>query len=250
MAGHSKWANIKHRKAAQDKRKGKIFTRLIREIMSAARQGGGDPKANPLLRKTIETARSENLTADVIERAIKRGTGELKGADYEEVVFEGYALGGVAIVIKCLTDNNTRTVANVRSYFTKWGGALGTSGSVAWMFDYKGVIYYPASVASEDAMMEAAIEAGAEDAQTEGDTHRITCAPHDFGTVKPALEAKFGKPDAADFEYLPKQWQPVTDEEMAVKINKLTVALDDDDDVQTVTTNMELSDTLAAKLHG
>jgi transcriptional/translational regulatory protein YebC/TACO1 len=118
------------------------------------------------------------------------------------------------------------------------------------MFDYKGVMYYPASVASEDAMMEAAIEAGAEDVQTEGDTHRITCAPHDFGAVKPALEAKFGKPDAADFEYLPKQWQPVTDEDMAVKINKLTAALDDDDDVQTVTTNMELSDALAAKLHG
>lgn len=250
MAGHSKWANIKHRKMAQDKKKGKIFTRLIREIMSAARQGGGDVKSNSLLRKTVETARSENLTADVIERAIKRGTGELKGADYEEVVFEGYALGGVAIVIKCLTDNNTRTVANVRSYFTKWGGGLGTSGSVAWMFDYKGVMYYPVSVASEDAMMEAAIEAGAEDVQTEGDTHRITCAPHDFGHVKAALETKFGKADAADFEYLPKQWQAVTDEDIATKITKLTHAIDDDDDVQTVTTNMDLSEALAAKLHG
>lgn len=250
MSGHSKWANIKHRKAAQDKRKGKISTRLIREIMSAARQGGGDVRANSLLRKTVETARSENLTADVIDRAIKRGTGELKGADYEEVVYEGYTPGGVAIIVKCLTDNHTRTVANVRSYFNKWGGSLGTSGSVAWMFDYKGVVYYPASVASEDAMMDAAIDAGAENVQTEDNTHRITCAADEFGHVRATLEDKFGKAEGADFEYLPKQWQAVTDEEVADKIIKFTHAIDEDDDVQTVTTNMDLSDDLAAKLHG
>ena len=248
MAGHSKWANIKHRKAAQDKKKGKVFTRCIREIMSAARQGGGDLKSNSLLRKAVDTAKAENMTADVIERAIKRGTGELKSADYVEVVFEGYAPGGVAVVVKSLTDNNTRTVANVRSYFNKYSGTLGTEGSVAWMFDYKATFYYPTTVAAEDAVLEVALEAGAEDLVTLGDIYRIQAAPADFAAVKAALEAKFGKAEEADFEYLPKQWQPVTELEKAQTIQKLLQLLEDDDDVQTVTSNMDLSAELAAQL--
>ena len=246
MAGHSKWANIKHRKAAQDKKRGKVFTRLIREIMSLARQGGGDLNSNSGLRRAVEAARVENMPKETVERAIKRGTGEIAGADYEEIAYEGYGPGNVAIIVKCLTDNKTRTVANVRAAFTKQGGRFGEA--VTWMFDHKGAIYYPASVADEDTMMEAALEAGAEDVVVEAEGYQVLCATDDFAQVKQAMEDKFGKAEEADMEYLPKQSQPVTDEDTATKLMKLLNTLDDDDDVQAVNHNADMDDALAEKV--
>jgi YebC/PmpR family DNA-binding regulatory protein len=235
MAGHSKWANIKHRKAAQDKKRGKIFTRLIREIMTTARTGGGDVNANPSLRLAVDGARAENMPKDTIDRAIKRGTGEIEGADYVEVVYEGYGPGNVAIIVKCLTDNKTRTVANVRAAFGKNGGRFGEA--VLWMFDQKGVILYPSSAADEDAMMEAAIDAGADDVLVEAEGFEVHTAVEDFATVRDALAEKFSKAEEADLGFIAKNETPVADEETATKLMKLVDALEDDDDVQTVTTN-------------
>lgn len=246
MAGHSKWANIKHRKARQDAKRGKVFTRLIRDIMTSARMGGGDANSNPSLRKALDEARAENMAKDTIDRAIKRGTGEIQGADYEEIAYEGYGPGNVAIIVKCLTDNKTRTVANVRSAFTKHGGRFGEA--VMWMFAPKGLITYPAAVADEDTMMEAAIEGGAEDVSFDGETHDITCAVEDFGALTKVLAEKFGKPEEAELGYVANQKQPVADVEVAEKLMKLLNALDDDDDVQTVTTNMDMDDAIAEKL--
>jgi len=239
MAGHSKWANIKHRKAAQDKKRGKIFTRLIREIMTTARAGGGDVNANPSLRLAVDSARAENMPKDTIDRAIKRGTGEIEGADYVEVVYEGYGPGNVAMIVKCLTDNKTRTVANVRAAFGKNGGRFGEA--VLWMFDQKGVILYPSSVAEEDAMMEAAIEAGADDVLVEAEGFEIHTAVEDFATVRDELNEKFGKAEEADLGFIAKNETPVTDEDTATKLMKLVEVLEDDDDVQTVTTNADFA---------
>lgn len=248
MAGHSKWANIKHRKAAQDKKRGKIFTRLIQEIMTAARSGGGDPKDNPSLRLALDNARAENMPKDTVDRAIKRGTGEIKGADYEEVVYEGYGPNGVAFIVKCLTDNRTRTVANVRTCFNKNGGQMGDSGTVAWMFDLKGVIVYPKDVADEEPFMETAIEAGAEDVLMEGDVYEVHTAMEDFGTARDTLKEQYGKAESADLTYISNQLTPVTDEETAEQVMKLYQALEDDDDVQTVTTNADMEDAMMEKL--
>ncbi|MBI1362612.1 MAG: YebC/PmpR family DNA-binding transcriptional regulator [Proteobacteria bacterium] len=240
MAGHSKWANIKHRKAAQDKKRGKIFTRLIREIMTAARHGGGDIASNPGLRLAVDGARAENMPKDTIERAIKRGTGEIEGADYVEVVYEGYGPGNVAMMVKCLTDNKTRTVANVRAAFGKNGGRFGEA--VAWMFDQKGIILYPSSIGAEDDVMEAAIEAGADDVIVEAEGYEVHTAIEDFATVRDALEAKFGKAEEADLGFIAKNETPITDEEKATTLMKLVNALEDDDDVQSVTTNADFDD--------
>lgn len=242
MSGHSKWANIKHRKAAQDKKRGKIFTRLIRDIMTAARIGGGNANDNPSLRKALDEARAENLPKDTIERAIKRGTGEIQGDDYVEMVYEGYGPGNVAIVVKCLTDNKTRTVANVRAAFTKAGGRFGEA--VMWMFDHKGSIYYPLSIGNEEAVMEAAIMAGAEDVQPDEEGYLITCAVADFGTVRDGLEETFGKSEEAELDYLPKQQQPVGDAETAQKLMRLLDKLEEDDDVQGVVNNADMDDDL------
>lgn len=246
MAGHSKWANIKHRKAAQDKKRAKVFTRIIREVMVAAKTGGGDPNTNPALRLAMDNARTENMPKDTVERAIKRGTGEIEGADYVEVVYEGYGPGNVAVMVKCLTDNRTRTVANVRMAFNKNGGRFGET--VNYMFEEKGVIFYPADVADEDTMMLAAIDAGAEDVASDENGHEITTAMVDFGAVKNALEAQFGKAEEAELSFVANQTQPVTDEETAEKLMKFINAVEDDDDVQTVSSNADMADELAEKV--
>ncbi len=242
MAGHSKWANIKHRKARQDNKRGKIFTRIIREIMIAARSGGGDPGSNPSLRLALDNARSENMLKDTMERAIKRGTGEIEGADYEETVYEGYGQGNVAIMVKCLTDNKARTAANVRTAFNKNGGRFGET--VNWMFDEKGMLFFPVGVADEDTMLEAAIDAGAEDVKSSEDGHEVITAVADFGAVKKALEEKFGKAEEGDLTFIANQTQVVTDAETAEKLMKLLNAIEEDDDVQSVLNNADMDDSL------
>ena len=207
MAGHSKWANIKHRKAAQDKKRAKIFTRLIRELMVAARHGGGDANSNPGLRLAVDNARAENMPKDTIERAIKRGTGEIAGADYEEALYEGYGPGNVALMVKCLTDNKTRTVANVRTAFNKNGGRFGET--VNWMFAEKGQILFTKDVADEDTLMMAAVDAGAEDVKTEDGGYEIITEMADFGAVKKSVEEAFGKPEEAELTFIPTQTQPI-----------------------------------------
>tara|TARA_Y100001960_G_C14769963_1_gene879344 strand:+ start:1337 stop:2083 length:747 start_codon:yes stop_codon:yes gene_type:complete len=248
MAGHSKWANIKHRKAAQDKKRGKIFTRLIRELMVAAKQGGGDPNTNPLLRLALDNAKAENMTKDTIDRAIKRGTGEIEGADYVEAVYEGHGPGGVAFICKSLTDNKTRTVANVRFAFSKNGGNLGNNGAVAWMFDEKGLIDYPASIGDEDSVMEAAIEAGADDVEVGAESYRIITDVADFATVRDALAEAYGKAEDADLGYIVKTPAPIDDVEVARKVLAMVDAIEEDDDIQSVTTNMDISEEIAAQL--
>lgn len=248
MAGHSKWANIKHRKAAQDKKRGKIFTRLIRELMVAAKAGGGDPNTNPGLRLAIDNARAENMPKDTMERAIKRGTGEIEGADYVEINYEGHGPGNVAFIVKCLTDNKTRTVANIRTAFNKAGGRMGDNGAVAWMFDYKGIIEYPASIGEEDVIMEQALEAGADDFKAEGDMYQIITEVEDFATVLAAVKESLGKPEEADLGYVCKQQTPVEDAETAQKVMAMIERIEEDDDVQTVFTSMDLSDSVAEQL--
>ena len=246
MAGHSKWANIKHRKAAQDKKRAKIFTRLIRELMVAARHGGGEPDMNPSLRLAIDNARAENMPKDTMERAIKRGTGEIEGADYEETVYEGYGPGNVAVMVKCLTDNKTRTVANVRTAFSKNGGRFGET--VNWMFEEKGQILYPKAVADEETMMLTAIEAGAEDVGSSADGYEILTAKEDFGQVSKALKEEFGKPEEADLTYIANQSQPVEDTETAEKVMNFIEAIEEDDDVQVVYSNADIPDEVAEKV--
>jgi len=248
MAGHSKWANIKHKKAAEDKKRGKIFTRLIRELMVAAKQGGGDVSCNPALRLALDNAKSENVPKDTIERAIKRGTGEVAGADYVEVVYEGHGPAGVALICKSLTDNRTRTVANVRSAFGKNGGTLGDSGAVGWMFENKGIIVYLKTVCSEDEMFEAAIEAGADDVEVLEDVYRIITAVEDFAVVRDSLAEKYGKAEDADLDYIVKTPTPVTDVETARKVINLIDAIEEDDDIQSVTSNMDLSEEILQQL--
>lgn len=236
MAGHSKWANIQHRKGRQDARRGKIFTKLIKEITVAARLGGGDPNFNPRLRLAIEKAKAENMPAENIERAIKRGTGELEGVNYEEVRYEGYGPGGAAVIVDCMTDNRTRTVADVRHAFSKHGGNLGTDGSVAFLFKHCGQIVF-APGTSEDKVMEAAIEAGAEDVITNDDgSIEVITAPNDFAAVKAALEKAGLKPAFAEITFKPTTETELKGED-AVKMQKLLDALESLDDVQEVYTS-------------
>src|SRR3954454_5476565 len=203
MAGHSKWANIKHRKAAADSKKGKIFTRVIKEITVAAKAGGGDPDSNPRLRLALEKAREANMTKDSVQRAIQRGTGELDGVSYDEVRYEGYGPGGAAVLIDCLTDNRTRTVADVRHAFTKNGGNMGSDGSVAYLFKHCGLFVF-APGTSEDAVMEAGLDAGAEDVIRNDDgSVELLCAPADFDAVKAALEKAKLKPEIAEVTMKP-----------------------------------------------
>ena len=239
MAGHSKWANIQHRKNAQDAKRGKIFTKIIREISVAARTGGGDPAANPRLRSAIDKALGANMTKDVIERAIKKATGELEGVNYEEVRYEGYAPGGVAVIVDCLTDNKVRTVADVRHAFNKFGGNLGTDGSVAFQFKHCGqFIFAPGT--SEDQLMEVALEAGAEDVITGDDgAIEVLTAPGDFEAVKNALEAAGLKAEVAEVTMRPENTVELTAED-AERMQKLLDVLEDLDDVQDVFHNAEL----------
>src|SRR5688572_998532 len=235
MAGHSKWANIKHRKAAADAKKGKVFTRLIREITVAARAGGGDPDSNPRLRLSLEKAREANMTKDSVTRAIQRGTGELEGVSYEEARYEGYGPGGAAILVSCLTDNRTRTVAEVRHAFTKNGGNLGSDGSVAYLFKHCGQFVF-APVTSEDKVMEAARDAGAVDVlKNDDDSVEPVCAPADFAAVKAALAQAGLKPELAEITMKPTMENPLAGDE-AARMRRLLDALESLDDVQGVYT--------------
>ncbi|MEW5942301.1 MAG: YebC/PmpR family DNA-binding transcriptional regulator [Pseudomonadota bacterium] len=236
MAGHSKWANIKHKKERADAKRGKIFTRLIKEITVAAKLGGGDPNFNPRLRLAVDKAKEENMPADNIERAIKRGTGELEGVNYEELRYEGYGIGGAAVMVDCLTDNRTRTVADVRHAFSKHGGNLGTDGSVAFMFKHCGQLVF-APGTDEDALMEAALEAGAEDVVTNDDgSIEVITGPHDFMAVKEGLEKAGFKPEMAEVTMKPDN-ETVLKGDDAVKMQKLLDALESLDDVQDVYTS-------------
>ncbi len=237
MAGHSKWANIKHKKAATDAKRGKIFTRLIKEITVSARLGGGDASSNPRLRLAIDKARDQNMPKDTIDNAIKRGSGQLDGVNYEEIRYEGYGIAGAAVIVDCMTDNRTRTVADVRHAFAKHGGNLGTDGSVAFLFKHCGQLIL-APGASEDKVMEIAIEAGAEDVVTndDGSIEVITGPNNDFVTVKEALEKAGMKPEFAEVVMKASTDTVMTGDD-AVKMRKLLDALESLDDVQEVYTN-------------
>ncbi len=236
MAGHSKWANIKHKKAATDAKRGKIFTRLIKEITVAARLGGGDASANPRLRLAMDKAMDQNLPKDTIERAIKRGSGDLEGVNYEEIRYEGYGIGGAAVIVDCMTDNRTRTVADVRHAFSKHGGNLGTDGSVAFLFKHCGQIVF-APGTDEDKVMEAAIEVGAEDVQIDDDgSIEVTTGPYDFIAVKEALAKAGLKPELAEVVMQPRNEIELTGED-GQRMQKLLDALEAIDDVQDVYTS-------------
>lgn len=239
MAGHSKWKQIKHYKAATDKKRGALFTKLLREITVSAKAGGGDPDGNPRLRTAIENAKAQSCPKENIERAIKKGTGELEGVEYVEVVYEAYGPGGVALMIQALTDNPTRTVAEVRAKLSRGGGNLGSVNSVAFMFDRKGEIYFPASGRSEDSVMELALEAGAEDVRLEDETFTITTAPADLHAVKEALEKHGLVASEAVLTWVPKSTVRV-DGENATSLIKLLEQLEDLDDVQKVDANFDM----------
>lgn len=246
MAGHSKWSNIKHRKAAQDAKRGKIFTKLIRELTTAAREGGGDATTNPRLRAAVDKALSNNMTRDTIDRAVKRGSGELDGAELETVIYEGYGPAGTAVMVECMTDNRNRTVSEVRHAFSKNGGNLGTDGSVAYLFEKKGVISY--QDVDEETMMEAALEAGADDVEVHDDgSIDVYTQWEDFGSVKDALDATGLVSVNAEVTMIPSTHAEL-DEETAPKFMKLIDMLEDADDVQEVYHNADISDELAAQL--
>ena len=246
MAGHSKWANIKHRKAAQDAKRGKIFTKLIREITTSARLGDADPANNPRLRAAVAAALTSNMTRDTINRAIARGAGGGDGEQLETIVYEGYGPAGSAVMVECLTDNRNRTVAEVRHAFSKCGGNLGTDGSVAYLFTKKGVLTFVG--ADEDALMDAALEAGADDVVTEEDgTIEVYTTPNDFGTVLDGLEAAGFKPESAEVTMIPST-EAELDAETAPKLMRLIDMLEDLDDVQEVYHNGTMSDEVAAAL--
>ena len=246
MAGHSKWANIQHRKNRQDSVRAKLFSKLSKEITVAAKMGDPDPEKNPRLRLAVKEAKSQSCPKDVIERAIKKAIGG-EGDAYEEIRYEGYGPNGVAIIVEAMTDNRNRTASNVRSTFTKNGGNLGETGSVGFMFDRKGEITYPAKVGDTDTVLMAAIEAGAEDVESSEEGHLIWCADTDLNEVATALEAGLGESDSTKLV-----WKPTTTTEMDLdsmqKLMKLVDALEDDDDVQRVTTNFEASDDVMGQL--
>lgn len=249
MAGHSKWAQIKHKKAAVDAKKGKIFSKLSKEITVAAKLGGGDPDKNPRLRTAIEKAREANMPSENIKRAIMKGTGELPGVSYEEAIYEGYGPGGVAVMIEVLTDNRNRTVSEIRHIMTKHGGSLGEAGCVSWIFEKKGYILVDKTVVSEDTLMAIALEAGAEDMKNdpEEDNYEIITSPEDLNRVKGAIESK-GIPVAlAEITMLPKNYIMLGEKE-AEQMLRLFEALEDHDDVQNVYANFNIPDeVLAAK---
>ena len=239
MAGHSKWKTIKRAKAATDAKRGSLFTRLIREITVAAKQGGGDPGGNPRLRTALDTARANSMPKENIERAIKKGTGELEGVDYQEVLYEAYGPGGVALMIQALTDNPTRTVADVRHRLSRNGGNLGSTNSVAFMFDRKGLLYLDAAAYDEDTAMEAALEAGAEDLKREEDQFVVTTAASDLHAVREALERAGLKVGEAELAWVPQNTVSV-EGEAAQQLVKLLDALDELDDVQKVDANFDM----------
>lgn len=243
MAGHNKWSSIKHKKGAADAKRGKVFTKLIKEITVAARMGGGDIDSNPRLRTAVNSAKAQNMPKDNLERAIKKGTGDLEGVDYEEIMYEGYGPGGVAVFVECLTDNKNRTIADVRYIFSKAGGNIGTDGCVAWMFDKKGLISIAKEDSDENTLMEIALEAGAEDVKDEGDCFEIITDPADFDTVKEAVEAADIKIEMAEVTMIP-QTQTSLEGKEAEQMIRFMEALDDCDDIQKFYTNADIPDEL------
>ena len=243
MSGHSKWATTKHQKAAKDKVRGKLFAKLIRQVEVAAREGGGDVSANATLRTMVDKARDASVPLDTIERAIKRGTGELEGVTYEAVTYEGYASNGVAVIVECLTDNRNRTTSEVKNVFTRNGGSLAEPGAVAWQFHRKGMIIVDkTSGVDEDELMMAALEAGAEDVADQGDTWDITTAPTDFTTVRDALAEAGLSMASADLTMIATTAVPLTTEADARKVLRVLDALEDHDDVQNVYANFDIPD--------
>lgn len=247
MAGHSQFKNIMHRKAAQDKKRAKVFTKHLRELVVAAKEGGPDVAANPRLRSAVQAARADNMPKDNIERAIKRGSGGDEGDNYEEVRYEGYGPAGVAVIVEALTDNRNRTAAEVRSAFNKHGGSLGETNSVQFNFDRVGSIVFPADVADGETMLEAAIEAGADDVESGEDGHTITTEAEALAEARDALEKQFGDSREAKLGWVAKSTIPI-DEDQARTLFKLIEVLEDSDDVQDVTTNFEVSDEVLEKL--
>lgn len=241
MSGHSKWATIKRKKGAADAKRGKIFTKLIKEITIAARQGGGDPNGNPRLRLAIDNAKAANMPADNIERAIKKATGELEGVSYVELMYEGYGPGGIAILVEVATDNKNRTVAEVRHIFSKMGGSMGESGSVAWMFERKGIITIKRNDKSEDDVMEVVLDSGADDMQTEEDIFEVTTSLESFETVRKALVDKGLETENAALQWIAKNTLAVGGED-AEKVIKLIEMLEDNDDVQNVFSNADIQE--------
>lgn len=239
MAGHSKWAQIKHKKAAVDAKRGKIFTKIAKEITVAVRLGGKDPEMNPRLRTVIAKAKSVNMPNDNIDRAIKKGTGELQDSQYEEIRYEGYGPGGVAVMVDVMTDNKNRTVGEIRHLFSKYNGNLGESGCVSWIFDQKGYFVFDESVISEDELMEIALEAGAEDVRRDEKSLEVLCAPEDFEKVKEVFDKKGLKYNLAEITIIPKNYVEIKDKD-AQNMLKLFEALEDHDDVQNVYANFDL----------
>lgn len=241
MSGHNKWSTIKHKKGAADAKRGKIFTKLIREITAAAKMGGGDPSTNPRLRTAINSAKTENMPADNIERAIKRGTGDLEGVTYDEVAYEGYGPQGVAILVQCLTDNKNRSSSEIRSLFTKNNGNMAGAGSVAWIFEKKGLFIVDKAKANEDALMEIVLGAGAEDMTVQGDKFEVLTGPSDYEAVKQALEKAGIAADSAQLTMIPKN-QTKVDASGAKGVIDLIDALEEHDDVQHVYANADIPD--------
>lgn len=244
MSGHSKWSTIKRKKGAIDAKRGKMFTKLIKEITVAARIGGGDPAANPRLRSAIAVAKGVNMPKDNIDRGIKKGTGELEGAVYEEITYEGYGPGGVAVLVDCMTDNRNRTVADIRYYFSKSGGNLGEFGCVNWMFDKKGSILIEKGGMSEEEIMEQAIEAGALDVVEDDNAFQVLTAPEDFDAVREVMEQAGCVIIEAAVTMIPKNTIDVTEEKTAGQVLKLLENLEDHDDVQSVSANFDIPDEL------
>ena len=248
MSGHSKWSTIKRKKGANDAKRGKIFTKLIKEITIAARMGGGDPEGNPRLRSAVTAAKGENMPKENIDRAIKKGTGDLGGAVYEEILYEGYGPGGVAVLVETMTDNKNRTVADIRHFFAKSGGNLGESGCVAWMFDKKGTLSVDKEGMTEDVLMDLALEAGAEDVVEEEDSFQIITAPESFNDVVDSLEKSKVKFSEASLSMVPKNSIEVTEEKTARSLLRLLENLEDHDDVQKVHANFDIADDLMEQL--
>jgi YebC/PmpR family DNA-binding regulatory protein len=247
MAGHSQFKNIMYRKGAQDKKRAKMFTKIIRELTSAARGGLPDPAANPRLRAAVTAAKLANMPKDTVERAIRRGAGGEEGENYDEVRYEGFGPGGVAIIVEALTDNRNRTVSDLRTAFLKAGGHLGESNSVSFLFDRVGQVIYPAKAASADAMFEAAAEAGADNVESGAEEHVVSAAPDALNAVRDALEQRFGAPASAKLVWKPKMPAPI-EGAAAEALFKLLETLEDSDDVQTVFSNFEVSDEVMARL--
>jgi YebC/PmpR family DNA-binding regulatory protein len=247
MSGHSKWHSIKHKKAAADAKRGKLFTKLIKELTVAARLGGGDPDANPRLRLAIEKAKAANMPSDNIKRAIQKGTGELPGVTYEEVVYEGYGPGGVAVMLEVMTDNKNRTVAEIRHIFSKYGGNMGASGCVSWIFEKKGMITVSDPAVDEDTLMEVALDAGAVDMEEDGGLFLITTTPEGLGAVREAIEAAGIPVENAEVTLVP-QSTVALEAKQAERMLKLMERLEDHDDVQNVYANFDIADDILQQM--